>query len=142
MTQRFEGLSLAQFKRLAATTGRTLRHQPAAIGLIGPLGAGKTTFVKNFARSLGIKKIKSPTFTIINNFRLGGRQLYHIDFYRLSKQSELKPLGVPELLKQKTDLILIEWLDKFPALKKSCDLIINISFAKNADERNITIYKN
>lgn len=142
MIQRFPKLSLAQFKRLAASLGHECRGYPLTIGLIGPLGAGKTTFVQNFAQSLGVKKIKSPTFTIINSFRLPQRNFYHIDFYRLAKASELEPLGILPILKQKNDLVIMEWIDKFPRLKKYCGLVIKIALSEHPHKRNVTVQKN
>lgn len=141
MIQRLTGLTLTQFKQLAARLGREYRQQALTIGLIGPLGSGKTTFVKNFARSLGIRKITSPTFTIVSNFRIQGRQFHHMDFYRLNHISELDPLGVLPTLRQGTGLVIIEWVDKFPILKKYCDVIIKISFSERPYERSVTIQK-
>ncbi|MBI2356016.1 MAG: tRNA (adenosine(37)-N6)-threonylcarbamoyltransferase complex ATPase subunit type 1 TsaE [Candidatus Doudnabacteria bacterium] len=142
MVQKLPRLSLSEFKRLAARLAKKYAHSGAVIGLIGPLGAGKTTFVKNFARGLGVKKIKSPTFTIIDSHSAGKRQLHHIDLYRLDKSSDLEPLGIIPTLKQKSDFVIIEWVDKFPSLKKYCELIIKISFASQPGSRNVTLYKN
>ncbi|AVL00364.1 tRNA (adenosine(37)-N6)-threonylcarbamoyltransferase complex ATPase subunit type 1 TsaE [Pediococcus inopinatus] len=52
--------------------------------LDGDLGAGKTTFTKGLAKGLGIKRyVKSPTFTIIHEYREGRMPLFHMDVYRL-----------------------------------------------------------
>ncbi|AMV60003.1 TsaE protein, required for threonylcarbamoyladenosine t(6)A37 formation in tRNA [Pediococcus damnosus] len=52
--------------------------------LDGDLGAGKTTFTKGLAKGLGIKRyVKSPTFTIIHEYREGRLPLFHMDVYRL-----------------------------------------------------------
>ena len=52
--------------------------------LKGDLGAGKTTMTQGFGRALGIKRpVKSPTFTLVREYREGKLPLFHMDFYRL-----------------------------------------------------------
>jgi tRNA threonylcarbamoyladenosine biosynthesis protein TsaE len=55
------------------------------IGLVGELGAGKTCLVRGLAEGLGIapRKVRSPTFTLVNEYSGGRLPLYHIDLYRL-----------------------------------------------------------
>ena|SRR3989344_1115211 len=142
MIQRFHVLTLPQFKRLGASLGKFYHQRAGVIGLIGPLGAGKTTFAKSFAQSLGIKQVKSPTFTIVSSFQLNRRQFHHIDFYRLAKSQDLQPLGILPLLSEARGLVLIEWVDKFPKLQRYCDLIIKISLSNKPNRRNVTIYQN
>src|SRR3989338_856669 len=70
------------------------------IALNGPLGAGKTLFVRGLAEGLGIPPsapVNSPTFILIQEY-LGGRlPLYHIDFYRIEKNQEIATLGLEEI---------------------------------------------
>lgn len=76
--------------------------------LEGELGAGKTTFVKGLEKILNVK-IKSPTFNIINRYEinyLNYTNLYHIDFYRVNS---VKGLDFDEIIKDKNNLIFIEW---------------------------------
>ena len=57
----------------------------------GPMGAGKTTFIKAICEELGVEDvINSPTFAIINEYRSDttGELIYHFDFYRINKLSE------------------------------------------------------
>lgn len=79
------------FKINDAATTQTLGQQLGQIVsagdvilLDGDLGAGKTTFTKGIALGLGIERnIKSPTFTIIREYKTGRLPLYHMDVYRL-----------------------------------------------------------
>ena len=86
------------------------------VGLYGNLGAGKTTFVKEVAKQLGVEEeITSPTFTIQKTYELSGqkfKKLVHIDLYRIEDLEEIKILNLEELFKEKESLILIEWIDK------------------------------
>ncbi len=85
------------------------------LALIGDLGGGKTTFTKELAKHLGIKEVVlSPTFVIYNRYDIPGKEyesLYHFDCYRIQSSKELKELGFDEILKNKKNIIVIEWAD-------------------------------
>ena len=64
--------------------------------LYGKMGAGKTTFVKALCEELGVSDvISSPTFAIVNEYRSDetGELIYHFDFYRIKKLSEVYDMG-------------------------------------------------
>lgn len=86
------------------------------VALEGELGAGKTTFIKGFARALGIKeRISSPTFVIMKSYnfkRTNRSKLVHIDAYRLKSHKDLLPLGIDDLASDPLNIILIEWSDR------------------------------
>jgi len=82
--------------------------------LDGPLGAGKTVFVKGVAEALGIdpQEITSPSFTLVN-LHLGRLRLYHIDLYRLSSGvAAAHAVDLEELLGDATAVIVIEWAER------------------------------
>jgi tRNA threonylcarbamoyladenosine biosynthesis protein TsaE len=138
-TRVYKNLSLKEINNLALVLAKKYSARDTVIGLIGELGAGKTAFVKGFAKFYKIKKIKSPTFIIFGVYPTKKKLLYHFDFYRLHKQSELKHLGFDEILRQKNRIILIEWVDKFPKIKTKANLILKFEITgKNL--RNVTIY--
>jgi tRNA threonylcarbamoyladenosine biosynthesis protein TsaE len=86
------------------------------IALIGPLGAGKTTFTQGFAQGLGIKdKIISPTFVLMRQYDIPGNpkgKLFHIDLYRLDNITQIEDLGISEILSNPKNIVLIEWAEK------------------------------
>jgi len=85
------------------------------LALEGILGAGKTTFAQAFAKGLKIKeKVKSPTFLILKEYDIyfensKFKKFYHIDCYRLENENDILDIGLPEILKNPKNLVLIEW---------------------------------
>lgn len=136
--KKLKNQTLEQVQKLARGLGVKARKKDMVIGLIGPLGSGKTTFTKSFAKALGFGKITSPTFIVMASYRKGKISFYHLDFYRLSKFNQLRAIGLSELLAAKNRKMVIEWIDKFPKLKKSCDYIIKFKINKNGT-RDVTI---
>jgi tRNA threonylcarbamoyladenosine biosynthesis protein TsaE len=134
----FKDLAEKQVKKLAYNLGLRLRNADAVIGLQGNLGSGKTTFAKSLASALGLKKVKSPTFIVILSHKLGKKKFYHVDFYRLNNKKQLLPLGLNEIFAGKDRIVLIEWVDKFPTIKKQCDIIVSFKI-KKADKRDVKI---
>ena len=98
----------------------------SVILLRGDLGSGKTTFCKGFASGLGFKdEILSPTYSILNEYEISGKNLYHFDLYRLKSINEFMEIGGLEYLDSQTSISLIEW----PELIKIKPHIANHSHA-------------
>jgi len=88
----------------------------AILSLEGPLGAGKTQFVKGFAAALGhAGEVSSPTFTLVHEYGGGRVPLVHFDWYRLEAAAEVLGLGWDDYLGG-GETLLVEWGDKFPEL--------------------------
>jgi len=85
------------------------------LGLSGPLGAGKTTFVQYLAEELGAKsRPKSPTFTLVREYPLEEKysmikRLIHVDAYRIDHPEDLLPLNLDEELAVPGTIVAIEW---------------------------------
>lgn len=86
------------------------------VAMIGDLGSGKTTFTQQIANILDIKEtVTSPTFVIEKIYKLDNqifKNLIHIDVYRLDEAKELQVLGFDEIIKDRNNIIFIEWADK------------------------------
>ena len=85
--------------------------------LSGPLGAGKTIFVKGLCAALGINEedVTSPSFTLVNPYA-GRLQLYHIDLYRLDEgASAAHAVDLDDLLSDEQAVIVIEWAERMGA---------------------------
>lgn len=133
-----KNLTEKQVKIIAFDLARELQGRDAVIGLKGNLGAGKTTFAKEFAKALGIKKLKSPTFIVVSEYKLPKQKFLHMDFYRLNHLDQLQTLGLSDILTSTKRLVLIEWIDKFPPIQKKCDLVIEFRI-KNHNLRDVKI---
>jgi tRNA threonylcarbamoyladenosine biosynthesis protein TsaE len=98
--------------RLAAAIVAANPSAPLVIGLTGDLGAGKTTLVGGVLTALGhAGPVRSPTYTLIEPYRLGDRDLNHCDLYRLRDPSELDDLGLRDLLSERS-ILLVEWPER------------------------------
>ncbi len=86
------------------------------VSLVGPLGAGKTVFVKGLAQGLGIDPtvVTSPTFVIASEYPIGaGRRLAHVDLYRVESREELELAGFADLIGPGA-VVAVEWGGRFP----------------------------
>jgi tRNA threonylcarbamoyladenosine biosynthesis protein TsaE len=100
------------------------REGGGVVGLVGDLGAGKTTFVQRVAKALGVKAaVKSPTFILMQTFPTGAAakkrgitRLCHVDAYRLKDDAELFGIGFEDFARDPATLTLVEWADRVPAL--------------------------
>ena len=88
----------------------------AVVGLVGPLGAGKTQLVRAIAEGLGIadsRVVSSPTFVLIQEYEARW-PIYHFDAYRLRTEAEFFDLGAHEYFEGR-GVCLVEWADRVPA---------------------------
>lgn len=83
----------------------------------GEMGAGKTTFIKNFVKKIGVDDTtSSPTFSLVNEYATHDDDLiYHFDMYRLKNEHEAYDMGMDEYL-YSGHWCLIEWPEKIPTL--------------------------
>ena len=78
----------------------------------GEMGAGKTTFIKEFVKALGTNDdVSSPTFSIVNEYETDNGIVYHFDFYRLNHEEEALDFGIEEYL-YSNQYCLMEWPNK------------------------------
>ncbi len=100
--------------------------------LYGPMGVGKTTFVKAVCRCLGVEDdVSSPTFAIVNEYVTSeGESLYHFDFYRVNSIEEAMDFGYEEYFYGGCRCF-IEWPEKIDELLP--EDIVNCTFTENQD---------
>jgi tRNA threonylcarbamoyladenosine biosynthesis protein TsaE len=104
-----------------------------------PMGAGKTTLIAAIGRAMGIQQaMSSPTFSIMNEYEVKGKLIYHMDWYRLESAAEARQAGV-EAAMEEADLSLVEWPEKAPNLVPEHAVVFNIEFI---DPNQRRIYTN
>lgn len=108
----------------------------ALVVLNGPLGAGKTFFVRGVLRALGVPQqepVTSPTFSLVHEFDTVPRVL-HADLYRLTAANELGPLGLAEA-RASGAALLVEWGEPYRALLGGDALTVELVLAREARPR-------
>jgi len=106
--------------------------------LSGPLGAGKTAFVRGLAEGLGIdpRLIHSPTFTFVTEHP-GSRPLAHVDLYRIENVRELEELGLEEFRERKV-VVAVEWGERVPPGFREGSILVRFEVV-SAEARRIVI---
>jgi tRNA threonylcarbamoyladenosine biosynthesis protein TsaE len=105
----------------------------------GPMGVGKTTFIKALCEELGVEDVvNSPTFAIVNEYEVKGKSpIYHFDFYRINKPEEAFDFGYEDYF-YSGNLCFIEWPEKIEGLLP--DDCVSVCFSELEDgRRKITV---
>ena len=117
------------------------RRSSVILGLCGPLGSGKTIFIKGLAKGLGIKKkILSPTFVIVKNYKLKTKNwqtLYHFDCYRIKDPKEILNLGFAQIVNDCKNIVVIEWAEKIKKILPKNAVWLKFKYGKKKNERII-----
>jgi len=118
----------AATERLGAMLARALGPGGAVLYLRGDLGTGKTTLARALLRTLGhVGAVRSPSYTLVEPYDIGGRPVFHLDLYRLSAPGELEYLGLRDLDPGR-DLILVEWPEHGLGELPPADLEIGLNY--------------
>lgn len=133
----FELESVEATAKLAARVAAGLKNG-AIIGLSGPLGAGKTEFVRGLVAALGgdAKTVCSPSYVLEAEYALpDGRTVHHWDLYRLRDDKEVLQ-SLCDLKNAGRDIVCVEWFERISGVKDLLLLEISLEFA-TADEARI-----
>ena len=108
--------------------------------LRGGLGAGKTAFVRGCLRAAGhTGAVKSPTFTLVEEYHLGGRAVYHFDLYRLADAEELEWMGMRDYLRPDA-LCFIEWPERGAGVLPAADIELSLSIDGPARDLAVAVH--
>ncbi|HEY7671497.1 MAG TPA: tRNA (adenosine(37)-N6)-threonylcarbamoyltransferase complex ATPase subunit type 1 TsaE [Gammaproteobacteria bacterium] len=98
------------------------------VGLRGPLGAGKTTWVRAALAGLGYGgRVPSPTYTLLEEYCVNALTLVHLDLYRFNDPGELEYLGVRDRFGESGVWFFVEWPERAPSLLEKCDLVLDFA---------------
>lgn len=124
---------------------KTLLSGRDIILLSGPMGVGKTEFVRALVANFQGENITSPSFAIHNNYSAGALSIDHLDLFRIEGDDDLESTGFWDLFDQSSGLIVLEWAEKIESnlLPRNWKKIkINFAFsneARGVNNRTITV---
>lgn len=129
--------SEADCAAFAASLSRRPALRDAFVELHGPLGAGKTTFVRHLLRAWGVSgRIKSPTYALLEPYAVQGTTVSHIDLYRFEDPREWADAGLRDVFAQ-PGLKLVEWPDKAAGQLPVPDLRLHIEPDADGQTRHV-----
>lgn len=111
------------------------RH--ACIALRGEMGVGKTAFVRGFARPLGCRAVRSPTYTVVNEYPGDPLPIFHFDLYRVADDEELYAIGFDDYLAREGYMIC-EWSENTDSLPDDRIVIEIARIPGEVDGRTVT----
>ena len=124
--------SAADTELLGAALARALPRTGvcgAVLYLKGDLGAGKTTCVRALLHTLGVtRRVRSPTYTLVETYAAADFTCVHVDLYRLSGEAEAQGLGLRDLADARC-LLLVEWPEKGGAAVPQPDVELHLEYA-------------
>lgn len=118
----------------------SLRNESDIIAFYGPMGAGKTTLIKNLCHKMGVTdEVNSPTFAIVNEYvTVEGDSVYHFDFYRIKKLEEVFDIGYDNYF-YSGNLCLLEWPEMIDPLMPDRFIRVDIALGETDDSRKISV---
>lgn len=118
----------------------SLRNESDIIAFYGPMGAGKTTLIKNLCHKMGVTdEVNSPTFAIVNEYvTIKGESVYHFDFYRIKKLEEVFDIGYDNYF-YSGNLCLLEWPEMIDPLMPDRSIRVEIALGETDDSRKISV---
>ena len=118
----------------------SLRNVSDIIAFYGPMGAGKTTLIKNLCHKMEVTdEVNSPTFAIVNEYvTIEGESVYHFDFYRIKKLEEVFDIGYDNYF-YSGNLCLLEWPEMIDPLMPDRFIRVDIALGETDDSRKISV---
>jgi len=110
------------------------------------MGVGKTTLIKALVKALGSDDVvTSPTFSIVNEYKIFNESIFHFDFYRIENEEEALNFGIEDYL-HSDSWIFMEWFEKIPHLLPKNSNVVILKLNKNGSrtlklKQNLTTNK-
>ncbi len=136
--------STEETEQVGRALARTLAGESASgfVAMYGDLGVGKTAFVRGFCSYFGQARVKSPTFSIVNEYRFESTSVFHFDTYRITDEEDLYSTGFYEYFARE-GYILCEWSENIPYAIPEDAIILKIEkiSVDTPDKRVVSIEK-
>ena len=118
------------------------KSSQAFVAMYGDLGVGKTAFVRGFCSHFGQARVKSPTFSIVNEYRFDNTSVFHFDMYRITDDEDLYSTGFYEYF-SRDGYMLAEWCENIPFAIPEDAYVLKIEKTSpdTPDERSVSIEK-
>ncbi len=110
------------------------------------MGVGKTTLIKALVKALGSDDVvTSPTFSIVNEYKILNESIFHFDFYRIENEEEALNFGIEDYL-HSDSWIFMEWFEKIPHLLPNSSNVVVLKLNKDGSrtlklKQNLTTNK-
>ena len=123
-------------KKLAQKFAKLVETNGCFVNLYGEIGAGKTAFVKEVAKEIGIEeKVTSPTFVILNEYHGGKLPMYHFDLYRLENEGVKTIMDELREYSEGKQLTFVEWAEFSQNEFPFNHIKINVTYEDNDDRK-------
>ncbi len=116
---------------------RLSQDRALVLRLDGEMGVGKTTLTAGVCRAFGILRTKSPTYTVVNEYR-GEIDIFHFDFYRLADLDDLLSVGFDDYL-ARAGILIVEWADRVPGAVPEDAIAVSLRREDDGDGREIVL---
>lgn len=137
----YKSLNTEDTEKIGERLARTLYEKKinrAFIAMRGEMGVGKTAFSRGFCRFYGIKGVKSPTYTVVNEYR-GITRIFHYDMYRITSEDDLISTGYDDYCEAE-GFVIAEWSENIDELIPYDAIFVKIGrLADDENYRNIEI---
>lgn len=137
----YKSLNTEDTEKIGERLARTLYEKKinrAFIAMRGEMGVGKTAFSRGFCRFYGIKGVKSPTYTVVNEYR-GITRIFHYDMYRITSEDDLISTGYDDYCEAE-GFVIAEWSENIDELIPYDAIFVSIGrSAEDENYRNIEI---
>ena len=131
-------LTLPELEHWGNEFGRAA-HPPLCVAIRGDLGAGKTTLVRAICRGYGVStEITSPTFALVHEYEAPRSRVFHIDLYRLERETQLTNIGWFDILTA-GGLMLVEWPERAGSLLPPDHVPIDLEHVPGEPDRRLLL---
>jgi tRNA threonylcarbamoyladenosine biosynthesis protein TsaE len=114
-------------------------NPPLVISLSGELGAGKTTLAQSICSGYGVTEpVTSPTYALVHRYDAPKSPVFHIDLYRLDKESDLTNIGWDEIIVEQA-LVIVEWPERAGNRMPVGHLHIDLQYASGDPARRLLL---